>query len=66
MLLLTISRPVSLAVRHPSGAHEQILLLSDSCGFVDMGAISSLQLLLGLVIAINPSGFMANILQSQI
>jgi hypothetical protein len=36
MLRLKISMPVSLFVKSPSGTQDQICLLSNSCGFVDM------------------------------
>jgi hypothetical protein len=33
----TVSRPVRLEIKHPSGVTTRSLLLSDSCGFVDLG-----------------------------
>jgi hypothetical protein len=37
MLLPTVSRPVSLGVKPHLGPKTRFLLLSDSCGFVDVG-----------------------------
>jgi hypothetical protein len=33
----TVIRPAYLEIKHQSGAYDQIFLLSESCGFVDMG-----------------------------
>jgi hypothetical protein len=39
ILRLTVSRPVFLGIKHPSGAQDTFLLLSDSCRFIDVGRL---------------------------
>jgi hypothetical protein len=36
----TVSRPVCLGIKPPSGAYDQIFPLSDHCGFMIWGALS--------------------------
>jgi hypothetical protein len=36
----TVSRPVSLGIKPPSGAYDQIFIMSDHCGFLIWGALS--------------------------
>jgi hypothetical protein len=50
----TVSRPVSLGIKHPSGLTTTFLLLSDSCGFVDMGRSLWREDRLSLTIAAGP------------
>jgi hypothetical protein len=50
----TDGRPVCLEIKHPSRAYDQFLLLSDSCGFVDVGALSDERTGLPFTIAAGP------------
>jgi uncharacterized protein Usg len=55
VMLQLDSQPVCLGIKPPSGAQTRFLLLSDSCGFVDVwrplwrGQVCCLQLLLALI-----------------
>jgi hypothetical protein len=53
MLQPMVSQPLCLSAKHPTGAQDQ-LLLSDSCGFVDMDAPSDKRPCLSFTIAAGP------------
>jgi hypothetical protein len=40
ILRQTVSWPVYLGIKHPSGAYDKIFIMSDHCGFLIWGALS--------------------------
>jgi hypothetical protein len=54
ILRLTVSRPVCLGIKHPSGAYEQIFIIVRQLRVCDVGALSDEKMGLTFTIAAGP------------